>query len=490
MSSITTFKDHKDTYNKDIDILLEVESLISSVPDSQKNEFKNLIDNKIMNLLDKIEHPVAAENIFGMCISYPVTYVRYKLVDFVEKWLPYFSAVETIMNLTQDPDDLVSFRAMDICAKHKLEAALPYLSGIIDDVRESVSYPKKPVGLGAQKVFKSLLDIFGVDNQEDLIMLKNYFDENGILKNNFDYEEKIPQSLIEEFEKTEEEGMVLIPGGFFEYGLNENEVPDKTFDWKDAVPKQRVWLPPYFIDKYQVTNKEYDEFTEFVEEYGHIFCHPSEPEDKQHRRNTYWDERYLDNHAVSGIDFYDAFAFARYKGKELPTEFQWEKAARGDKGNIWPWGDKFDPSQVRYSGSLYKDADVKSLKSWRKTLLKADQDKNLKAFTVDISDKTNVSPYGVVGMIGGTWEWTRSELKTKRNFHPNFKDAPFNPINNFAVLKGGSFYSHPGLMFPSYRAKDIPFCRHNEMGIRCVKNIPIYKIAQSIKKPITNKAVY
>ena len=63
-------------------------------------------------------------------------------------------------------------------------------------------------------------------------MLINHFDQNGILPNNFDFEEKIPQSLIEEFEKTEEDEMILIPGGFFEFGLNENEIPDKTFNWK------------------------------------------------------------------------------------------------------------------------------------------------------------------------------------------------------------------------------------------------------------------
>lgn len=90
---------------------------------------------------------------------------------------------------------------MDVCANHKIEESVAYLSSIIDDVRESISYPKKPVGLGAQKVLSTLLDIFGVEKHEELVMLKNYFDQNGILPNNFDFEEKIPQSLIEEFEK-------------------------------------------------------------------------------------------------------------------------------------------------------------------------------------------------------------------------------------------------------------------------------------------------
>ncbi len=65
----------------------------------------------------------------------------------------------------------------------------------------------------------------------------------------------------------------------------------------------KVWLPPFFIDKYPVTNKEYDEFTDFIEENGHIFCHPNEPEGKEHRRNTYWDPRYKPDHPVTGIEF-------------------------------------------------------------------------------------------------------------------------------------------------------------------------------------------
>ncbi len=86
-----------------------------------------------MTLLNKIQHPVAAENVFGMCIAYPNTYIRYRLID---------SLLETIINLTQDPDDLVSFKAMDVCANHKIEESVAYLSSIIDDVRESISYPK------------------------------------------------------------------------------------------------------------------------------------------------------------------------------------------------------------------------------------------------------------------------------------------------------------------------------------------------------------
>jgi gamma-glutamyl hercynylcysteine S-oxide synthase len=482
-------QDHKIVYNKDIDILIEVEALLSQANEKNVSEYKDLINIKVMELLYKVEHPVAAENIFGMCLAHPNTFVRYRLIDLVEKWLPYFSAIETIINLTHDPDDLVSFKAMEVCARQKLEQSIPYLTQIIGDPAENFTNPGKPVGLGAQKVLDTMLDIFGVESQEELVILKEYFDQKGVLKNNYNFEEKIPEELLESFYRTEEEGMILIPGGFFSYGLNEERVPDKSFDWRDSVPEQKVWLPPYFIDKYPVTNLSYDEFTDFIDEHGHIFCHPNEPDNKQHRRNTYWDDRFKKDHPVSGIDFYDAFAFARWKGKELPTEFQWEKAARGEDGTVWPWGNIFEPSKLQYSGSLY-EKDIDSLEHWRKTLLKAHSDSDLSQFTINADVKVNTSSYGVVGMVGNTWEWTRSDFKTRRIFSPSFKDYPIKGGNLFAVLKGGSFYSHPGLMFPSFRGKDIPFCRHNEMGFRCVKNIPIHLLRSSLNQPITNKAIY
>ena len=129
------------------------------------------------------------------------------------------------------------------------------------------------------------------------------------------------------------------------------------------------------------------------------------------------------------------------------------------------------PKLSNSGGSLY-GTNIDSLDEWRKTILKAHQDTSLDSYTISLKNPTNISFYGVVDMVGNTWEWTRSDFKTRRMFHPVWESTQ-TKANAFAVLKGGSFYSHPGLMFPSYRAKDIPFCRHNEMGIRCVKNIPV-----------------
>jgi gamma-glutamyl hercynylcysteine S-oxide synthase len=483
---------HIEIYENDMNLLSQIEEVLE--PDYLDSltvpKLKDLFNSRIIPELLKVSHPVAAEYIFGMSIGHPHTYVRYRLIDIVKNWLPYFSAVETIVRLTHDPDDLVSFKAIEICGQEKIEESYKLLAPIIGGASKKVYSPNKPVGLGAQKVLKSLIDLLGTDDPEELQLIENYYKEHGHLFNRYDFEEPIPNELLEEFCKKEEEGMILIPGGFFTFGLDPHQVPDKTFGWHDAIPSRKVWLPPFFIDKYPVTNEEYDEFVEYTKKNGHIFCHPNEPQEKDHTRNTFWDERFKPDHPVTGIDWYDAFAFARWKGKELPTEFQWEKAARGEDGRIWPWGNAFNRNAANWCAH-WLNYTPESLDEWREGITSFSEEfpeepiKRASEFEKD----EYVSPYGVVGMVGNHWEWTRSDLLTGREFHPGFSNKQ-SKHHAFAVLKGGSFFSLPGLMYPSFRGKDIPFCRHNEMGFRCVKNIPIYTLRKAIGKPITNTAIY
>lgn len=483
--------DHKVKYQNDIHLLAEIEEKLEpEFTDSLSvRELRELMDH-CLTKLQKIEHPVAAEYIFGMTIGHPNSFVRSKLVDFVKLWLPYHSAVETIIRLITDPDDLVSFKAIEISGSERLQPAAGKLLNIIGSLSKSIENPGKPVGFGANIVIKSLYELFGTEDVNEIKAIEEYYDKHGLVFHADDFEEDIPQEMIENFEMNEEKGMVLIPGGFFEFGINPEDIPDRTFDWSDATPKKKVWLPPFFIDKYPVTNEQYDLFVEDVKVNGHIFCHTFEPVEKEHKRNTYYDPRFSDvSLPVTGIDFYDAYAYARWAGKELPTEFQWEKAAKGENGFIFPWGNTFNPEACNSSYTLLEVEEIKDLTQWRKGLWKAHEEESTTLVRHANNYEQFASSYGVVGMTGNHWEWTRSELITKGAFIPAFEEKE-KRLQSMAVLKGGSFTSLPGLMFSAFRGKDIPFCRHNEMGIRCVKNIPIHLVRKALKQPIRNTAIY
>lgn len=127
-------------------------------------------------------------------------------------------------------------------------------------------------------------------------------------------------------------GMVLVPAGEFTMG-------DSTrYNWTFMLayniydgPEHVVYLDAYYIDKYEVTNEQYQKF---VSETGH--CQPRCWNDVRFNRP---------NQPVVGVTWEDATAYAQWAGKRLPTEAEWEKAARGTDKRLWPWGNKFDKTK-------------------------------------------------------------------------------------------------------------------------------------------------
>jgi formylglycine-generating enzyme required for sulfatase activity len=149
--------------------------------------------------------------------------------------------------------------------------------------------------------------------------------------------------------------MVKIPAGEFLFG--EEKEKSETGD--------------FFIDQYPVTNAEYKKF---VEATGHS--------DPAHWRNGTWPKG-KENHPVVEVNYLSAAAYAQWAGKRLPTNLEWEKAARGTDGRTWPWGDEFDRDKCNaYSGD-----------------------------TTPIGQYSPAgdSPYGCVDMAGNVWEWADAE---------------------------------------------------------------------------------
>jgi formylglycine-generating enzyme required for sulfatase activity len=153
---------------------------------------------------------------------------------------------------------------------------------------------------------------------------------------------------------------VFVPGGPFPMGSNHGEInanpqlmnsaargkADETYFGSEQ-PQQMIYVSSYFIGVYEITNAEYRPFVEACRagNVGHELEYPFAPRDIDHTPYL-WDQKkypfWGDRQPVVGITWVDAWAFARWMGGRLPTEAEWEKAARGTDRRLWPWGNRFD----------------------------------------------------------------------------------------------------------------------------------------------------
>ncbi len=131
------------------------------------------------------------------------------------------------------------------------------------------------------------------------------------------------------------DAMAYVPAGFFLMG------DAKAESQQDSFPMHLVYLDAFQIDRYEVSNADYRKFVEHVKKTGESSMeHPDAPPLKDHAPAG-WKHPELagDDQPVVGIDWFDAYAYAKWAGKRLPTEAEWEKAARGATTNLYPWGD-------------------------------------------------------------------------------------------------------------------------------------------------------
>ncbi|WP_454062884.1 formylglycine-generating enzyme family protein [Candidatus Nitrospira salsa] len=224
--------------------------------------------------------------------------------------------------------------------------------------------------------------------------------------------------------------MAHIPRGEFTMGSNEHG---------DEKPHQVV-LDAYHIDKFEVSNKDYKEFLK----------------DTGHTSPAYWDDPRLSgtDQPVVGVNWYDASKFCEWKGKRLPTEAEWERAAKGKQGSHYPWGHELSKEKANYGQNVGKTTAVNSYPE-------------------------GVSEYGLYNMAGNVFEWVSDWYDPKY-----YDDSPaMNPQGpatgiNFAnqgavkVLKGGSWLAPSTSLHTSHRFWNQP--ENNSYGVglgfRCAKS--------------------
>lgn len=267
----------------------------------------------------------------------------------------------------------------------------------------------------------------------------------------------------------DEPDMVLIPAGPFLMGSPEGED-----GFSDERPQRTVTLRAFRMDRHEVTNAKYEQF---VAATGH------RPPGNANPDVTLWfhgmplpDSR---QHPVVNVAWQDAFAYCQWAGKRLPTEAEWEKAARGTDGRRYPWGNEWDLKRANsasyWAGRTVEFKDGAEWKAFWVTgegaRISAERGLRGEVLTLPVgSFPEGASPYGLLDMAGNASEWVQDW------FEPYYylKAPPADPKGPDGVLlkvvRGGSWLKPAKSLRTADRDYGFPDDRQSGTGFRCAKD--------------------
>jgi hypothetical protein len=225
---------------------------------------------------------------------------------------------------------------------------------------------------------------------------------------------------IEKYDHTDFDAMVKVPAGYFKYQ-------------KDKAKIEK----PYMIDVYPVTNSR---FRKFIEAGGYTNLKLWSAEGQKWLKKSlavepkYWKAETWNQplHPVVGVNFYEAEAYANWDDKRLPTEKEWERAARGIDIRKYPWGNEFDPGRCNTSES------------------------NIRSTTPVTHYANGMSLAGCYDMVGNVWEWCQ-----------DWSDN----LESFKVVRGGSWEEDRDNALCTAREWYPPDLRYDAIGFRCVRTL-------------------
>jgi formylglycine-generating enzyme required for sulfatase activity len=239
--------------------------------------------------------------------------------------------------------------------------------------------------------------------------------------------------------------MVLIPAGEFTMGRDADDElatcreynSECRLDWfTDEAPPHTVYVDDFYIDIYEVTNAQYKACVDAGA------CEPPTRNDS-YTRSSYYANPEFNAYPVINVNWYQAQTYCAWRGGRLPTEVEWEKAARGTDGRTYPWGEELDSSFTNYH---YNVSDTTVVGSYEK----------------------GKSPYGLYDMAGNVWEWVVSLHRPYPYTSNDGREAI--SVDGMRVMRGGS-WGYVGLsVSTAYRYGVDPSESNLDLGFRCARD--------------------
>lgn len=263
--------------------------------------------------------------------------------------------------------------------------------------------------------------------------------------------------------------MVFVSSGEFTMGT-----PEGSLGLADEHPERRIYLSAFYIDRFEVTN---DAYLRFVQTAGHRMPEHANPS------STLWAHGvplpHILTHPVVNVSWEDAQAYCRWAGKRLPTEAEWEKAARGTDGRRYPWGNVWDFTKANSASYWAKRTiEFQSGSDWEAFWVQGEGARVAKEqgvrgeiLTLPVgSFPDGVSPYGIHDMAGNASEWVQDW------YDPNYyRQAPLTdpagpPRGAIKAKRGGSWLKPASSLQTTDRDWGLMDSRPSGTGFRCAKD--------------------
>jgi formylglycine-generating enzyme required for sulfatase activity len=242
---------------------------------------------------------------------------------------------------------------------------------------------------------------------------------------------------------------VYVPAGTFLMGSRDSEI--SAYD--NEKPQHEVYLESFWLDETEITNSMYE---------GCVQAGACEPpsSNASHKQASYYGNPEYGNYPVVFVTWFQANTYCEWTGRRLPSETEWEKAARGIDGRLYPWGNQ------NVTGELANFADRNTDADWADPLT----DDGYQDTAPVGSYPDGASPYGALDMAGNVWEWVYDHYDAAYYLIPSGSNPGGPETGEARVIRGGSWYFHPRDIRAAFRYGHAPAYVSCSGGFRCANS--------------------